>query len=175
MDNKFMSSEEFSNLFTLREEDLVLEHVVTKDITNFMKVTVAQFNIVSFQVHFDGNVASITASTSGKDQYSEIEYGIPTKKPLKGYSNVVITPFLLDRDGGMLFKMYNVQETICINKSTSSIGKIAVDVYGRCQLLEEEEDSALRREKGMKAGEGMDKEEGVLTEEGQEEKSDDPK
>jgi hypothetical protein len=139
LDNKFMSSEEFSNLFTLREEDLVLEHVVTKDISNFMKVTADQLKIVNFQIHFDGNAASITASTSSKDQYSEIEYGIPTKKPLKGYSNVVTTPFLLDRDGGMLFKMYNVQETVCINKSISSIGKVAVDVYTRSQIMEEEE------------------------------------
>jgi hypothetical protein len=175
LDNKFMSSEEFSNLFTLREEDVVLEHVVKKDVSNFMKATVSQFNIVSFQIYFVGNVASITASTSSKEQYSEIEYGIPTKKPLKCYSNVVVTPFLLDRDGGMLFKMYNIQETICINKSTSSIGKVSVDVYTRSQLMEEEEDSTLPREEGMKPDDGMDKEEGVLTEEGQEEKSDDPK
>jgi hypothetical protein len=175
MDNTFMSSEEFSNLFTLREEDVVLEHVVTKDVSNFMKATVSQFNIVSFQIYFDGNVASITASTSSKEQYSEIEYGIPTKKPLKCYSNVVVTPFLLDRDGGMLFKMYNIQETICINKSTSSIGKVPVDVYTRSQLMEEGEDSTLPREEGVKLGDGMDKQEGVLTEEGQEEKSEDTK
>jgi hypothetical protein len=144
--NTFMSSEEFSSLLTLREDDLVLEHLVTKDTSNFMKVTAAQFNVVSFQIHFDGNTASITAVTSGKNQYSEIEYGIPTKKPLKGFSNVVTTPFLLDRDGGMLFKMYNIEGSVYINKYTSSIGRIAVDVYGRSQLMEEEESSTLPKE-----------------------------
>ena len=142
LDNKFMSSEEFSNLFTLREEDLVLEHVVTKDISNFMKLTASQFNIVSFQVLFNGNVASITASTTSKDKYSEIEYGIPLRKPLKGFLNIVATPFLLDHDRDMLFKMYNLQETLFISKFTASIGKIAVDVYGRGQLVEEKEESS---------------------------------
>jgi hypothetical protein len=148
MNDRFMSNEEFSKFVTVREEDLVLEHVVTKDISNFMKLTADQFNIVSFQVLFDGNVASMTASTTSKDKYSEIEYGIPLKKPLKGFLNIVATPFLLDRDRDMLFKMYNVQEDLFINKFTASIGKIAVDVYGRNQLIEEEESSTLPGEEG---------------------------
>lgn len=148
MGNKFISSEEFSEIVTVREEDLVLEHVVTKDISNFMKLTADQFNIVSFQVLFDGNVASITASTTSKDKYSEIEYGIPLRKPLKGFSNIVVAPFLFDHDRDMLFKMYNVQEDLFINKFTASIGKIAVDVYSRNQLIEEEESSTLPGEEG---------------------------
>ncbi len=139
MDNKFMSNEEFSNIFTLKEEDLVLEHVVSKDISNFMKVTPSQFNVASFQVRFDGNVASITATTSGKEQHSEIEHGMLLKRPLKGFSNIVTTPFLLDHDRDMLFKIYNVRETMCVDKFTTTIGKIALDVYCRSQLMEEEE------------------------------------
>jgi hypothetical protein len=145
--NKFISSEEFSNTFTIKEEDLVLEYVVTKDISNFMKVTAVQFKIVSFQVCFNGNLASITAFSSSEDQFSEIEYGIPTNKPLKGFSNIVNRPFLLDRDRSMLFKMYLVSEDVFINKFTSSLGKIAMDVYGRSQLMEEES-STLPREEG---------------------------
>jgi hypothetical protein len=149
MGNKFISSEEFSKIFTVREEDLVLEHVVRKDISNFMKLTADQFGIVSFQVLFDGNVASVTASTTSKDEYSEIEYGIPLRKPLKGFLNIVTTPFLLDHDRDMLFKMYDLQDTLFISKFTASIGKIAVDVYGRSQLVEEkEESSTLSGEEG---------------------------
>ena len=144
-----MSDEEFSNLFTLKEEDVVLQYVATKDLSNFMKVTAQQFNIVSFQVRFDGNVASITASTPSMEQYSELEYGIPVKKPFEGFSNIVTTPFLLDHDKGMLFKMYNVQESVCINKFTASIWRVTVDVYGRSQLLENEESSTPLREEGV--------------------------
>ena len=148
MDNKFISNEEFLTIFTLREEDLVLEYMVTKDISNVMKLTAGQFKIVSFQIRFHGDTASITAAPSGKKQHVEIEYGIPVKKPFKGFSNVVNTPFLLDRDKNILFKMYNVQEDIFISKFTSSIGKIAVDIYSRSQLMEDEEGSTSLEEEG---------------------------
>jgi len=118
----------------------LFEHVVKKDISDFMKVTAGQLNVASFQVLFHGNVASITASTLKKDGYSEIESGIPTRKSLKCFSNVVNTPFLLDHDRNMLFKMYNVQETVCVSKFISSIGKVAMDVYGRSQLINEDEE-----------------------------------
>ena len=140
LDNKFISSEEFTNIFILKEEDLLLEHVVKKDISAFMKVTAGQLNVASFQILFHGSVASITASTLKKDGCSEIESGIPTQKSLKCFSNVVNTPFLLDHDRNMLFKMYNVQETVCVSKFTSSIGKVALDVYGRSQLINEDEE-----------------------------------
>lgn len=170
INDTFISSEGFSNLFTLREEDLVLEHVITKDIVNFMKVTSAQFNVVSFQVHFAGNVASITAGTSGKDQYSEIEIGIPLKRPLKGFSNIVTTPFLLDHDRNMLFKMYNVRESMCVDKFTTTIGKIAVDVYCRSQLMEEEYSSPFKEEGMNETSEGIKEEMRPLTEHDQKER-----
>jgi len=139
MGNKFLSEEEFSKLFTLREEDLLFEHVVKKDISDFMKVIAGQLSVTSFQILFHGNVVSITASTLKKDGYSEIESGIPTQKSLKCFSNVVNTPFLLDHDRNMLFKMYNVQETVCVSKFTSSIRNVVMDVYGRSQLINEDE------------------------------------
>jgi hypothetical protein len=105
-----------------------------------MKVTAGQLNVTSFQILFHGNVASIMASTLKKDGCSEIESGIPTQKFLKCFSNVVNTPFLLDHDRNMLFKMYNFQETACVSKFTSSIGKVVMDVYGRNQLINEDEE-----------------------------------
>jgi hypothetical protein len=149
LDNKFMPNEEFANIFILKEKDLVLEYAVKKDICNLMKVTAGQFNIGNFQISFDGDAASITASTVSKDERFEIEYGIPIKKPFKGFSNIVTTPFLLDHDRDMLFKMYNVEGSICVNKFTTTIGKIAADVYCRSQLMEEEENStSLEEEEG---------------------------
>ena len=135
--NKFMTKEELANIFTLNEQDLVLEYPVKKDLCNLMKVTARQFDIVSFQISFEGDTASITASTVDKKQHSEMEYGIPIKKTLKCFSNIVVTPFLIDHDRDILFKMYDIQNTLCINKFAALIGKIAVDVYCRSQLIEE--------------------------------------
>jgi len=144
--NKFMPNEEFANIFTLKEEDLVLEYVVKKDLCNLMKVTADQFNIVSFQVSFERDTASIIATTKDKKQHSEMEYGIPIKKPFKGFLNLVVTPFTIDHDRNILFKMYNVQDNLCVDKFTMSIGKIVIDVYCRSQLIEKEEYSIEEEE-----------------------------
>lgn len=137
MDNKFMPDEEFRNLFTLAEDSLIVEYPFEKDSCQLMKVTSKQFSIVSFQMLFEGNEASLIASPLSKDQYCKIEAGIPVKKPVQGYSNIVTTPFLLDHDGDILLKMYNLQETVCVNKFKTLVGKTTVIVYGRSQLIED--------------------------------------
>jgi hypothetical protein len=141
MDNPFISTEELSKIVSVREENLVLEHAITRDISKFMKVIAGQFNIIAFQIFFYGNTASIAASTAHKQEDCEIKYGISIKKPFKGFSPIVITPFLLDRDGDMLFKIYDAGESTFVNKFTASIGKISVVVYTRSKLLQEEENS----------------------------------
>jgi hypothetical protein len=139
LDNKFMSSEELGKIFPLKEEDVVLEYYIGKETSRIMKVISSQFHIVSFNVCFEGDTASIIATATSKDHYARIEHGIPIKGPLKCFSNLVVTPFLLDHDGDTLLKMYNVQETVCINKFKTLVGKATVTVYGRSQLIEEEE------------------------------------
>ncbi len=139
MDNKFISGEEFARIFTLREEDVVLEYALGKDIFSLMKVTSGQFKIASFQISFEGSTAAIIATNTNKSHYCKIEQGIPIKKPFKGFSNLVVTPFLIDHDGDILLKMYNFQETVCVNKFKTLVGKITVVVCGRSQLIEESE------------------------------------
>jgi len=139
LDNKFISSEDLAKIFTLREEDVVLEYSIDKETCKLMKVISSQFKIVSFQIFFEGDTASIIATTTTKDQYSRIEHGIPIKAPMNGFSNVVAEPFLLDHDGDIILKMYNIQETVCVNKFKTLVGKITVVVYGRSQLVKKNE------------------------------------
>jgi hypothetical protein len=144
MDNPFISSDELSKIVAAKDEGLVLQYTITRDISKFMKVIAGQFNIIAFQIFFYGSTASITASTAHKLEDCEMEHGIPIKKPLKGFSPIVITPFLLDRDGDMLFKTYDVGGSVLFNKFTASIGKISVVVYSRSPLMEEEENSTSK-------------------------------
>jgi hypothetical protein len=139
LDNKFMPDEEFRNLFTLSDEILIVQYAFEKDTCQLMKVTSKQLNIVSFQMLFQGNTAEISATTTSKDQYSRIESGIPVKKPLQGYSNLVTTPFLIDHDDEILLRMYNIHDDIFINKFLMMVGKVHVNVYCRSQLLEEDQ------------------------------------
>jgi len=140
LDNKFMPDEEFRNLFTLVEDSLIVEYPFEKDICQLMKTTSKQFNIVSFQMLFQGDTAEISASTSSKDQQSKLESGIPVKKHLKGFLNIVTTPFLIDHDEEILLKMYTIEESIFINKFSTTVGKVNMNVYCRSQLLEENQD-----------------------------------
>lgn len=137
LDNKFIPGQELANIFTLREEDVILEYAISKETSKLMKVIQRQFNIVSFQIYFEGDNASIVSTTTSKDQYSRIEHGIPLKRTLKCFANVVVTPFVLDHDGDNLFKMYNIQETLCVNKFKTLVGKISVLFYGRSQFIEQ--------------------------------------
>lgn len=133
--NNFMTSKELG--FILKEENLVLQHIINRDTSRLMKVIADQFSTVDFQILFEDGTASITATTSAKADYSEIVSGIPLKKPIRGFSSVVTTPFLLDRDGDILFKLYSVDEDKFISKFTASIGKVALDVYYRSALISE--------------------------------------
>lgn len=139
LDNKFIPDQEMSKIFILKEEGLVLEYHIGSETSKLMKVITSQFKIASFQVSFEGNVGAIIATTTSKDQYSRIENGIPLKVPLRCFSSLVVTPFIIDHDGDILLKMYNVQETVCVNKFETLVGKTTVTVYGRSQLIEEEE------------------------------------
>ncbi len=137
LNNNFMTSEELG--FVLEEDNLVLEHVIKSNISRMMKVTADQFNIVGYRVVFEDEIASITASSSTKTHHCEIESGIPLKKPLEGVLNLVREPFLIDRDGDILFKLYSVGRDRFIAKITAAIGKVAIDVYCGSQLIAGEE------------------------------------
>jgi hypothetical protein len=140
LDNKFIPDEDICNLFTLTEDNLIVEYPFTKDTCQLMKVMSKQFNIVSFQMVFKGNEASIIASTLNKDQYSQMESGIPIKKTVQGFSNIATTPFFIDHDDEILLRMHNTQETIFINKFSTTVGKVNVNLYGRSQLINEDEE-----------------------------------
>jgi hypothetical protein len=137
LDNKFITNEELSNIFSLREDDVVFEYTIDKDTSRLMKVISSQFNIVSFQILFDGETASIVGTTSSKNDHARIAQHIPIRLPWKGFSNIVREPFFIDCDGDIFFKMYRIHDDRCINKFRSSIGKITAILYCRSQLIEE--------------------------------------
>jgi len=138
MDNKYIPSEEFERIFSLRDEDLLLDYEIQSTISERMKIIAQGFNIVSFQVLFEGDSSSILASTTSKDQSARIVTGIPVNQTLTCFSNLVVTPFIVDHDGNSNLKMYNVQETVCVNKFSMNIGNVNIFIYSRSQLVEEE-------------------------------------
>ena len=150
MTNTFIPTEEFDKMIICKEEDLILEHVVTKKISASLDRKCFKFKMGDFLVCFDGRVASITFSAPGKNYYSEIERGIPVKKSFKGIADVIAAPLFMDHDRNMVLRIYNYQKDMFINKFSTLIGKIPFNIYGRSRLIKlddelEEEKRGKRR------------------------------
>lgn len=135
--NKFMPCEELNNLISLKEEDLVLEYAVKKDVSGLIKAVCKQFAVNSVRISFGQSGASISAITKNKEQYSEIDSGIPFNNVPQGYSNLYALPFIVDHDGDISLKIYNIQDNVRINKFKTSIGTMDFTIYGRSPIVEE--------------------------------------
>ncbi len=142
MDNKFISEEELNNIFVLNEEDLILnvQTEITSTISDRMRVISQGFNVNTVQVIFEGETASISTRTQSKDQFAKIVSGVTTDRVLNCSSSLINTPFIIDHDGDIIFKMYNYPDNICSNQFITTVGDVDVNVYSRSSLVEEGED-----------------------------------
>jgi hypothetical protein len=136
MDNTFITEEEMENIFNLNDEDLVLSADISGFISDRMKIVAAGFNINTVQVDINGEEASISSKTQAGDQYAKFLEGIVTDKVLSCSSHMVITPFIIDHDGDIIFKMYNVQPNVAANKFTTTIADIDIRMFTRSTLID---------------------------------------
>ena len=137
MDNKFINVEELETIFTLNEEDIILQTDIDSNISDRMRVIAQSFNVNSTQIHFLDDTASIKMETQSLDQSASIMSDIVTEQPMECISSVVNTPFIIDHDGKITLKMYNYQEQICSNTFKTAIADIDITIYGRSSLVEE--------------------------------------
>lgn len=143
LDNKYMSEEELDRIFIRNEEDVILSTELSETISERLRVITKGFNVKTIQVLFEGEQASITARTQAKDQFAKVLSGIVSDKVLNATSNLMNTPFIIDHDGEIEFKMYlsNEEEGICINRFSTTIADAEIVVYGRSSLVESEDES----------------------------------
>jgi hypothetical protein len=136
LDNKFMEEVEFNSLIQTNEETVLSSHSISPMISERMKVISASFHVNSFQIHFEGDVASIRSRTMSKDQHAKIIGNITLDEPTTGIANLVTIPYICDHDGDMTCRIYKVQDR-CICKYSMSIGVVPVVIYTRCQIKTE--------------------------------------
>ncbi|MCK5605174.1 hypothetical protein KAR91_25005 [Candidatus Pacearchaeota archaeon] len=139
MDNKFMSQEERESVFQLNEEDLILSNDISSFISDRMKVVATGFNINTVEITINGEEANISAKTQASDQFAKFVEGIVTDKVLECSSNMVITPFIIDHDGDITFRMYNTADGISSNSFSTSIADIPINMYTRSTLTDNSE------------------------------------
>jgi hypothetical protein len=140
IDNKFMVESEVSSIFSLSDNDLILDHSLPKLITDRIRITVLTFNTNAIQVNFGGETANITAATQAKDQFAKFVDGIVTNIILSNCSaNLSVVPFGLDHDENIVFKMYRVEgQPITLNKFTTMIKDVSIGIYTRSSILQDE-------------------------------------
>lgn len=136
IDNKYIGEEELSNIFTINDDDLILSTDLSKVISDRMRVISQGFSVNSIHVKFDGDKASINMQTQSMEQSAKVMDDIITERQLQATSSLINTPFIIDHEGDIVFKMYNYRDSICSNQCSTSISDININVYSRSQLTE---------------------------------------
>lgn len=141
VDNKFMSEEELGSIFSASEDDLIMEHDLSQIITDRVSTITQNFNVEAIRVVFEGETASILAATQAKDQVAKFVSGIDMNVEIQNYiSNLSVIPFKIDHDTDVEFKMYkDPNQNNALNKFSTTLGDIDINIYSRSSLIEEEE------------------------------------
>ncbi len=138
MDNKFVSQDEFDKLFSLEENNIILDCQIEKLISDRIRVISQVFNVNSLQVTFSNNSANISVSSQSKDQFAMFLSNIPSNIDVTKNCNLIVTPFIIDHDGDIRFEMFNTKDNLVDNKFSTSIGDISVNVFSKTRLTDNE-------------------------------------
>lgn len=138
MDNKYLTQEELDSIFILNDEDLILNTEISSQMSDRMRVIAQGFSVNTMKVVFNGENAALTMQTQSKEQLAKIVSDIIPERVLNCYSSLVNTPFIVDHDGDIIFKMYNFHEVTCSNVCVTSIGDVDITIYSRSALTEDD-------------------------------------
>lgn len=139
IDNSFMTEEEINATFTLDDNTLMLSTEIPTTISERIQIIRQGFNVDTVEVKVNGEQAIISAKTQSKEQTAKLMDGIITEMTMNCKTDLLITPFVIDHDGDMEFKMYNVQDGVSVNKFNTSIGDMDIVVFSRSALDELQE------------------------------------
>jgi len=139
IDNKFMDENELNSIFVLDDEDLIMETVISSNLSERIKTISSSFNTTTLEIAFSGDSAEVICATRAGDQKATIVRDIITNRSIESSSSLVIIPFITDHDGDMTIKMYNVKDNVLINKFSSTIGDVNFNIYSRSMLSTDED------------------------------------
>lgn len=143
MDNKIMSQQELDNIFNLDEEDLILSDELNKVVTERIRIVTDNFNTQAIQVKFNGDRATICATTQSKDQFAKFKDGVPMNIDFEGNfnSNLSTIPFGIEHDTDLDFKMYRdaQHDNVSLNKIQTELGSVSINIYSRSAIVEDDE------------------------------------
>lgn len=138
-DNKFMTEEELNEIFVMDELEVIISYDISNIISERMRVMCQAFNVNMLRVKFNGDYAEISSTNQSRDLHVDFLKDIPVETPLSCHSNLFITPFIVDHDGEIKFRMHSGdKDNVCINKFSTSLDDIDLTIFSRATLEEEE-------------------------------------
>lgn len=141
MDNKYMPEDELNTIFNVSEDELVLENELNQIITERIKVVTSNFNTHAIQVIFNGDKASICATTQSKDQSAKIIENIDTNVSIEpSVVNLPTAAFSIEHDTPVKFQMYkDEKQPVTLNKLETKLGDIDINIFSRSNIMKIED------------------------------------
>ena len=141
MQNEFVSEEELAAIFTCNEDDLILETLIEKTITERIKAITTNFNTHFVRMIFENERMSIGAIDPTKThrvhflENLEVEINFDEEY----LANMTRIPFMINHDTSFNFKLFKQpDEMITQNKIITSIGAVPINIYSKSQLITED-------------------------------------
>lgn len=141
LQNEFVTEEElFGVIFTCQDDDLILETLIEKTITERIKTVTTNFQAHFVRMDFTGDRMSIGAVDPSKTNrvyflenlHVEMEFDEPY------LANMTRIPYMINHDTSYNFKLFKQpDEMITQNKITTSIGAVPINIYCKSQLITE--------------------------------------
>jgi hypothetical protein len=133
LDNPFMSESDRDSIFVRDEGNIILSCDLSESMSERIFTITQAFQVTVVQIEFEGEVASIIAETQSRDQTAKIMKDIVSERDLTAISHMPHTPFIVDHDGDIEFKMYlsNEEKMECSNVFNTTVDNIPVTVYCR--------------------------------------------
>lgn len=141
MDNKFMDEDELESIFPSSGDHLLFEKPLKQILSDRIKVVSHHFSIETVLVEFNGETASISASTPSKDQSAKFADGITMNSEISNASTYISNvAFAMDHDTDIQYSMFkDPNQSVALNRFKTEIGDIDITVYSRSQIIETDE------------------------------------
>jgi hypothetical protein len=139
-DNKYISREALNTVIYPDLSDLILNVSIGKVVSDRIRTISKVLNISSLKVDFDKDVANIDGATASKDLSSRLISQTPTEREIEDYYvDISVIPFLIDHDGDVSLRMYEVSEmNMVVAVFTTFLVGIEITMYCRSKIMEKE-------------------------------------
>lgn len=141
MDNTFMTEEELFSIFPESEDNMLMEKELPQILTDRIRIVSQQFSIETVLVEFHGETATISASTPSRDQSAKFVEGIILDEEIDdSATNISNVAFAMDHETDITYTMFkDPNQNVALNKFSTTIGDIDINVYSRSQIIENDE------------------------------------